>query len=276
MALYISSLNSGSNGNCYYIGNNEEAILVDIGISCREVEKRMKRSGLKPEKVKAVFISHEHGDHIRGLEVFSRKFRTPVYITPSTLQNGRLQLEEELVRPFRAYEAIAIGNLVVKAFPKQHDAVDPHSFVIESKGIVTGVFTDIGACCGEVRENFKKCNAVFLESNYDDHMLESGGYPFYLKKRIRSDKGHLSNAQALELFLGHRQDSLSHLFLSHLSKDNNCPVLARELFTQHAGNTEIIVASRHNETDVYYIDGKNAGESKPSGRQAMPVQARLF
>jgi len=253
MSLYITSLNSGSNGNCYYIANESEAVLVDVGISCREVERRMSRLGLSMNKVKAIFISHEHTDHIRGLEVVSRKYSLPVYITKGTLNNCRLNLEENLINSFKAYSEINIGKLIVTAFPKFHDAADPHSFIIEGNDTRIGVFTDIGTACKDVVKNFKQCHAVFLEANYDDEMLENGHYPFYLKKRIRSEHGHLSNKQALDLFLAHRHDSMSHILLSHLSKDNNCPKLAHELFEKHAGNTYITVASRYEESKVYHI-----------------------
>ena len=118
MSLFITSLNSGSNGNCYYVGNEKEAILVDAGISCREIEKRIKRLGLSISKVKAVFVTHEHADHIHGLPVLVNKYRLPVYITAATLMHARLRLEEKLVMPFTAYEPIVIGNLNIIAFPK--------------------------------------------------------------------------------------------------------------------------------------------------------------
>src|SRR5687767_13660583 len=129
MSLFIASLNSGSNGNCYYIGNNNEAVLVDVGISCRELEKRMKRLGLHINKIKAIFISHEHSDHISGVEVTSKKHQIPVYITTPTLKNGKLKLNESLVFSFTAYEPVSIGDLVITAFPKLHDAADPFSFI---------------------------------------------------------------------------------------------------------------------------------------------------
>src|SRR4051812_27914847 len=109
MSVFIASLNSGSNGNCYYVGNSKEAVLVDVGISCREVEKRMKRLGLTMNKIKAIFISHEHSDHIRGLEVTAKKHQLPVYITTPTLQNSRLKIESSLVHTFTGYQPIAIG-----------------------------------------------------------------------------------------------------------------------------------------------------------------------
>lgn len=257
MSLFITSLNSGSNGNCYYIGNNNEAVLVDVGISCRETEKRMKRLGLSIEKVKAIFISHEHSDHIRGLQVLASKFKLPVYITAVTLKNSGLILEENLVSTFDAYEDIIIGDLSITPFPKLHDASDPYSFIVSGNGIKIGVLTDIGSACTNVISNFKNCHAAFLEANYDEEMLEKGNYPYYLKNRISSDKGHLSNKQALEIFVNHKPAFMTHLLLSHLSKDNNCPVLVKDLFLKHAKGTDIIVASRYNETPVYRILGSN-------------------
>src|ERR1700748_1269924 len=121
MSLFIASLNSGSNGNCYYIGNEREAVLIDAGISCRETERRMKRLGLSMQKVKAIFVSHEHSDHINGIAVLSRKYQLPVYITPATLNNSGLQLEHQLVVSFKAYEPVTIGNITISAFPKFHD-----------------------------------------------------------------------------------------------------------------------------------------------------------
>jgi phosphoribosyl 1,2-cyclic phosphodiesterase len=250
--MFITSLNSGSNGNCYYVGNNREAILVDAGISCREIERRMKRLGLFMDKVKAVFVSHEHTDHIKGIPVLARKYKLPVYITAPTQLNGRLHLDN--VKAFTAYEPVPIGDLTVTAFPKLHDASDPYSFIITCNGIRVGVFTDIGTPCEHVIKHFSQCHAAFLEANYDEDMLANGRYPYYLKKRISGEKGHLSNKQALELFKAHRPSYMSYLFLSHLSKENNCPNLVQDLFKLHAGSTQIVVASRFKETPVYQIE----------------------
>jgi len=277
MSLFITSLNSGSNGNCYYIGNDSEAVLVDAGISCRELEKRMARLQLSMDKLKAIFISHEHIDHIRGVVVLARKYQLPVYITSSTLQNSFLVLEKELVRSFEADQPIIIGKLKVTPFIKHHDAKDPHSFIVAGNGINIGVFTDIGIPCEQVIRYFKQCHAVFLEANYDEDMLEQGRYPFYLKKRISGGKGHLSNKQALEIFKAHKPVFMSHLLLSHLSKENNSPQLVEELFKKHAQKTTIVVASRYNETDVYTI-GKINSKSRLSKTSfsAQPLQMSLF
>lgn len=255
MSLFIASLNSGSNGNCYYIGSEREAVLIDAGISCRETEKRMNRLGLPLENVKAIFISHEHSDHIRGLPVLSRKYRLPVYITAGTLIHGRLSDQLLSVQSFNAYETVSIGELSVLAFPKAHDAADPHSFTITRNGICIGVFTDIGVTCNNLVTYFRQCHAAFLEANYDEEMLEQSRYPYFLKKRISGGKGHLSNKQALELFTAHRPDYMSHLLLSHLSQENNCPRLVQDLFAGCSGQTTVTVASRYQESAVYHITG---------------------
>ncbi len=258
MALFITALASGSNGNCYYVGNETEAVLIDAGITCKEIETRMNRLGLSIRKVKAVFVSHEHADHIKGIPTLSKKYTLPTYITTATLSYGRLRLEKNCLRSFIPNEPVKIGNLNVTAFSKMHDAADPCSFTISENDICIGVFTDIGSACSAVIHHFAQCHAAFLEANYDEHMLHEGSYPYYLKKRISSEKGHLSNKQALALFTEHRPSYMSHLFLSHLSKNNNCPKLVSELFNKCAGETKIIVASRYKETAVYAITATSA------------------
>lgn len=253
MELFITSLNSGSNGNCYYVGNEQDAVLIDAGISCRETERRMERLGLSLQKVRAIFVSHEHGDHIRGIPQLAKKYQLPVFITPGTLQNSGLPQTGFPLKALRAYEPVQIGELRITAFPKHHDASDPHSFLVAGQQTKVGVFTDIGAPCEHLIQHFSQCHAAFLEANYDEAMLENGRYPHFLKNRIRGGKGHLSNQQALDLFITHKPAFMSHVLLSHLSKDNNCPELTKELFDLHRDTTEVVVASRYVETPVYSI-----------------------
>jgi phosphoribosyl 1,2-cyclic phosphodiesterase len=213
----------------------------------------MGRLGLSMEKVKAVFISHEHTDHISGVPTLLKRHRIPVYITPSTLRNGKIRFDASLINSFCAWQPVTIGNLHITGFPKFHDACDPHSFIVTDGSVNIGVFTDIGKPCEHVVAQFAKCHAAFLESNYDEQMLSAGRYPWYLKNRITSGRGHLSNTQALDLFLTHRPAYMTHLLLAHLSKENNCPILVNDLFQRHAGNTNVVVASRYSETPVYEI-----------------------
>ena len=253
MSLYFASLASGSNGNCYYIGNSHEAVLIDAGISCRETEKRMARLGLSIQLVRAIFISHEHTDHTNGARMLSNKHNIPVYISEPTNRNRSLNLDEKLKMPLLANWPVEVGGLKVKAFPKMHDACDPLSFTVSGGGSTVGVFTDIGSICENVAHNFSQCHAAFLETNYDEEMLEQSRYPAFLKKRIKSDHGHLSNLQSLELLNSHRSPFLTHLLFSHLSQDNNDPQKVLALFSKHANGIQLEIASRQHETKLYQI-----------------------
>jgi phosphoribosyl 1,2-cyclic phosphodiesterase len=278
MALHFTSLNSGSNGNCYYIGNDTEAILVDTGISCRETEKRMHSLGLSMQKVKAIFISHEHSDHIKGLPVIAGKYKLPVFISKNTYTKSGMHLTAAVLQWLKPNGIINIGNLVITAFSKLHDAEDPHSFVISNNGITVGVFTDIGKACSNVTQHFKQCHAAFLEANYDEALLENGRYPIYLKNRIRGGLGHLSNMQALEIFTNYKPPFMSHLLLSHLSRDNNDPQLVQQLFEKNCQQTKIVIASRYEATELFTIEeipGVNEPVKK-SGSRAISVQMGLF
>ncbi|MFN8288700.1 MAG: MBL fold metallo-hydrolase [Chitinophagaceae bacterium] len=258
MSMFIASLNSGSNANCYYVGNRQDAVLIDAGLSCRETERRMKKLELSLGNVRALFVSHEHSDHISGVPGLARKYKLPVYITAGTLRNGNIPLDPEQVHSFSHAKPVSIGEMAVIPFRKSHDAADPYSFMISGAGVNIGVITDIGYACKRVIRYFNQCDAAFLEANYCEDMLENGAYPYPLKKRIRSDEGHLSNAQALELFRQYRSPQLQLLILSHLSKNNNRPERVQQLFEPHAGNTKIFVASRYDVSPVFEIQAGTA------------------
>jgi phosphoribosyl 1,2-cyclic phosphodiesterase len=274
MALSYCSLNSGSNGNCYYVGNETEALLIDAGISCRETERRMKKLGLNTRQLKAIFVTHEHSDHISGVPGLSKKFHLPVYITAATFRESHIPIEDNLLKPFEPEQTIRIGSLEVTAFPKFHDAVEPHSFIIAEQELHVGVFTDIGHACKNVIRYFRKCQAVFLESNYCVEMLAQSRYPASLKERISSDHGHLSNDQALELFLRHKGKQMQHLILSHLSQNNNTMKKVEDLFLNHAGNVQITIASRHRETELFHI--RVAADQGRSRSRSRAEQLSLF
>lgn len=270
MGLRVASLNSGSNGNCYYIGNETDAILVDAGISCRETERRLKRLELSIKKIKGIFITHEHNDHVLGLHKLCKRHKIPVYMTKATRKSFSLNWAEGIAIDFVAYQPVTVGTLTVTAVPKFHDAAEAHSFMVSDGAVNVGVFTDMGRVCPDLIKNFKQCHAAILESNYDEEMLETGGYPLPLKNRIRGGWGHISNRQALQLFMQHRPAFMTHLFLGHLSKNNNRPELVSEMFGRVAGTTEIIVASRYQETDIAHVEG-NGVASKTEA-----VQLSLF
>ncbi len=267
MSLYFTSLNSGSNGNAYYIANEQEAVLIDVGISCKLLEQRLQDIALNPSKIKAIFISHEHSDHIKGLIAFSNKYAVPVYGNAKTLQRC-LGRTPALCRIIHNKEVVSIGSLNITAFSKRHDAIDPISYTVEHRETVVGVFTDIGKVCSNLSHHFSLCDAAFLESNYDDGMLHNGSYPSFLKQRITGGFGHLSNAEALAFFLEHRTERLQYLLLAHLSGSNNTPQLVEELFAPHHKNIHIKVASRQEAMPLIYVAARlqkrNAVLSKPT------------
>lgn len=242
--IEICALASGSNGNCYYIGSGDEAVLIDAGISCKQVLERMRERGLDSGKVKAVFISHEHVDHIRGARVLGKKLGVPVYFTYGTWNHAHKSSKPVFYKFFKINHSIIIGGITIHAFSKQHDAGDPCSFRVELEGMSIGVMTDIGEACAQVISHLKQCDALFLESNYDEHLLWNGNYPWPLKKRVASEVGHLSNDQAYMLLNDHAGERLKTVFLSHLSAENNTPERAYEAFKSLHDQHEILLTSR--------------------------------
>ncbi len=213
----------------------------------------MKRLGLGMNLVKAIFITHEHSDHIQGVSQLVAKYKIPVYFSQPTLKEAGFGRIRKYAFHFTATQPVMIGGLRITAFKKKHDACDPHSFIVSAAKTNIGVFTDIGEPCDQLIHYFKQCHAAFLETNYDEDMLEKGSYPKYLKNRIRGGSGHLSNRQALELYIRHRPTFMTHLLLSHLSQENNSPELVESLFTSVPTETRVIIASRHQETALYQI-----------------------
>lgn len=253
--IKVCALASGSNGNCYYIGTEKEAVLVDAGISRRQVMKRMKEMKLDIAKVKAVFISHEHSDHIRGLRVLSDLQGIDAYLTHATLQKAHKNYHPEITRIFEAGDVIQVGGFRVHSFAKNHDAVDPCSFRIEVEGQNIGVMTDIGEACDKVKAHLYECNIVFLESNYDERLLDEGAYPYYLKERVKSSKGHLSNRQAVELVETFGSDKLNTIILSHISADNNRVEIAMKDFEHLKNKYRILPTSRYAPAKIVEIRG---------------------
>lgn len=251
--VHICALASGSNGNCYYIGNEQEAVLVDVGLSNRELMKRFNQAGLSIRKVKAIFISHEHTDHMKGLRVVSQIHNIPGFITRKTYEMARRDYRSGKVHLFNPGDCITIGDIKVHSFTKQHDAVDPVSFRIEIDGLHIGVMTDLGAACSNVTEQLKLCDAAFLETNYDHEMLIFGKYPVYLKRRVASDIGHLSNDQAFELVKSLNGSPLKTIFLSHISADNNKIELALETFKPFLEKIQIEPTYRHAASKVIVL-----------------------
>ncbi len=251
--IKICSIASGSNGNCYYVSNGDESILIDVGISRKQVLERMSSKGLDASKIKAIFISHEHTDHYRGVRVLSNKLSVPVYITQKTYEKSWHPNRPKSYRFFSPGDIINVGRFKIHSFLKNHDAVEPCSFRVEHNNTNVGVLTDIGSACDNVKKHLSLCDALFLESNYDEDMLFNGTYPQHLKVRVSSDKGHLSNKDAAKLLEEYHNENLKLVLLSHLSGENNKPEIALSAFDNLKNKFKIDIAGRNSISDVYEI-----------------------
>ena len=254
--MELCAIASGSNGNCYYIGNKHDAVLVDAGISARRIITRMYERNLDPARIRAIFISHEHSDHASGARVLGKRLSIPVFITSRTFVALYPNHKPLSPRFFESGTEITLGSLVIHPFLKNHDAAEPCSFRITYNGLQAGVFTDIGKPCDNVMHHLGLCHALFLETNYDETMLWEGHYPWPLKKRIASDHGHLSNAQAYELLKNYSGSELKLVFLSHLSKENNTPEIALNCFSELADRYRIYMTSRYEAGEVVRMGGE--------------------
>ena len=251
--LEICAIASGSNGNCYYIGNQSNAVLIDAGISYKQIVQRMKDRNLNPIKVKAVFITHEHSDHLSGARVFGNRLHVPIYMTPKTYYGAYKNQRPDYPRFFNPGEIINVGDFEIHSFLKNHDASEPCSFRVQHGGKNIGVFTDIGEACENVTQHLKLCDGLFLETNYDEKMLWEGSYPWFLKKRVASDVGHLSNKQAFDLLHSHSGENLKCVFLSHISKENNSPEIAHNSMLALFSRFDVKLTSRYEAGEVYYL-----------------------
>lgn len=236
MAMRMTVLASGSKGNCTVVSSSRASILVDAGISCRETLKRMRAAGEEPEKLKAIVISHEHSDHVAGLQVLARKLQIPVFITESTYHRWHRENKDAEGKPaklerlehFQAGRSFSVSDITVTAFTIPHDAADPCGFTFKADGLKFGVVTDLGYMPPNVKEQLRRCDALLIESNHDLEMLRNGPYPWMVKQRVMSRVGHLSNSALAEFFENDYDGHASHVVLAHLSEQNNHPELARE------------------------------------------------
>lgn len=249
--MQYAALASGSNGNSYYIANGQDAVLIDVGINTKHMELRMAKLAINPASISAIFITHEHSDHIRGLSVFCKRYQIPVYITAGSYKGSRLHLPDHLVNIILPNAKIEIGTLQVYGIPKYHDAQEPCSFLVSNGTYNIGVLTDLGRACDNVKHVIKHADVLLLEANYDEQMLEKGRYSFYLKNRIRSGWGHISNKLSLDVFLENRTQRLQHLILSHLSGQNNTVELVHETFAPHCEAIKLSIATRYEETELF-------------------------
>ncbi len=263
MKLKFCSLSSGSSGNCYYLGNEFYGILIDAGLSATSIRKFLKDIGISMQSIMGILITHNHSDHIKGLEVLTRKNRIPAFTTNNvwnSILSPEKNISRDCIREISIQQKFHLAGFDIEAFPVFHDAPETIGFHICAGDKKITIVTDLGHICQTAGQYIKAANLLVIESNYDEQMLIDGSYPYYLKKRIQSDNGHLGNHQT-SLFLAEiLSDNLSHICLAHLSKNNNTPELALQSITNTFSERGIVlngqkisVLKRNNPTEMIIL-----------------------
>ena len=232
--LKFISFGSGSSGNCYYLGTATDGLFVDIGVGLRTLKKHAKDYGINLASVKRILITHDHADHIKSVGSFSHDYNVPVYATEK-VHNGidhnycvQRKLPKDLKMLLEPGMTVRLGEFTVTPFPVPHDASENVGYKIEVEGMVFVIMTDAGSVTEEMKGFVAEANYLVIEANHDVEMLQGGPYPKYLKERIASPNGHLSNVECGKVLAENMTEQLKHVWLCHLSEENNHPELARK------------------------------------------------
>ncbi len=246
--LSVCMLASGSKGNAIFVSDGSTSILIDVGLSGIEIERRLKSKGLCPDDLDAILVSHEHADHIQSVGVLSRRFDLPVFISEGTRKAASSHIGniQDIVN-FESGTSFLINTLTIHPLSISHDTEDPVGFTINRDKTKIGIATDLGIATSMVKKHLKNCSLLILEANHDTDMLINGPYPWELKQRIKNRTGHLSNEESKNLLKEVQHDRLKHVILAHISETNNTPEKAlnavRPALINH--NSRISAATQH-------------------------------
>jgi phosphoribosyl 1,2-cyclic phosphodiesterase len=251
MGISVSVLASGSRGNSAVVQTERTRILVDAGISCREIFKRLKSLGEDPHGLSAVVITHEHADHVYGLATLAKKLRLPVFMTGATHQVWARSVRDQhgdcnflRLEVFSPGKGFQIGDISVAPFTIPHDAADPVGFAFRAEGVKVGFATDLGYLPMSVRDHLQGCDVLIVESNHDLEQLRNGPYPWSVKQRVMSRVGHLSNDELADFFRSDYDGRAAFIVLAHLSEQNNIPELARGAAEKALGRRQTLFKNR--------------------------------
>lgn len=274
--IKVAALGSGSSGNSLLVRAGTTTLLVDCGFTMKETIVRMHHLGVTPAELDAVLISHEHGDHVKGVGPLSRKFGMPVWCTYGTFHGAR-DNRFSSVRLFHAHEPFVIGDIEVDPFPTPHDAAESCQFVFSSKQARFANVTDLGACTPHVREKLSGVHGLVVECNYDNDMLRNGPYPPSLQARIRSDYGHLGNDQAGQMLKELDHSALQCILLGHLSEKNNADAVALATIQAHvaSGHERIRVLAQHCVSDWFEVGEPAAEKNNLVGQKALSKGSKI-
>lgn len=264
--MEICSIASGSSGNCIYVASDQCKILIDVGVSGKRIREGLASIGVSPEELSGILVTHEHSDHIQGLGVMCRKYGIPVYSTKGTIQGIEQtatvgKIDRTLFHEVEYEKDFLVGDLLIHPFQISHDALEPVAYVARHGGKAIGIATDMGYFDEDIVRNLSGLNALLLEANHDVNMLQVGAYPYYLKRRILGDKGHLSNENSGRLLSRILHDEFQYILLGHLSKENNMEELAYETVRQeitmsdcsYCGNDFPICVAKRDQVSEKYI-----------------------
>jgi len=244
MTLSYSVLASGSTGNAFYIGTDKEKILVDAGLSGKQLERMLAEIKVDPRELSRILVTHEHSDHIKGLGIFARRYQLPIYANAKTWQAmegklGKLTLDQKFTFDMETVESF--NGIDVESFGVSHDAAEPMFYTFHHEGKKVSLVTDLGYVSDRIKKTVEDSDALVFEANHDVSMLQMGRYPWSVKRRILGDSGHVSNedcAIALEDIL---TDKTKRVYLAHLSQDNNMKDLARMAVEQHLAEKDFAI-----------------------------------
>lgn len=242
--MNFCSLSSGSSGNCYYLGNEFHGILIDAGISATSIRKFLKNMNIPMQSIMGVLITHNHIDHIRGLELLIRKNNLPAYTTDKIwkgILSPKNKISGDCIREIFLQQKFHLAGFDIEAFPVCHDASETIGFHICGGDKKITIVTDLGHICQTAAPYIKAANLLVIESNYDEQMLGNGNYPNFLKARIQSDHGHLGNHQTADFLADNISDNLNYICLAHLSKNNNSPELVLQTLEQTFSERGIVL-----------------------------------
>lgn len=243
----LSTLASGSSGNACIIHSHTAHILLDAGISCRRIAEGLRADGCAPEQLSAILITHSHSDHVNGLATLLRRSAAPVYASLPTA-NALIRTVPELLPRLRVFypgEGFAVNDILVQSIPTSHDAAGSVAYRLDGDGFSFGAMTDTGIIPDGAEALFYGVHTLLLEANHDPVMLENGPYPFYLKRRIAGELGHLANETAAHFARGAEEAGTEQIILAHLSRENNTPTRAAETVAAAlAGTAALHVAAR--------------------------------
>jgi phosphoribosyl 1,2-cyclic phosphodiesterase len=225
--MRLAALGSGSRGNGLLVEHGQTCLLVDCGFSLRATLERLRELGRTAEDLSGILVTHEHSDHIKGVQALSLRYQLPVYMTHGTARHRAVDGVQRR-RLIRGQAGFRLGDIDVQAVTVPHDAREPCQYVFEAAGRKLGILTDLGHVTPQVQQSYSDCDGLFVESNHDEQMLADGPYPHSLKRRVGGNWGHLSNAQTRGLLLGLSLDRLQHLVVGHISEKNNAPELVAE------------------------------------------------